>query len=78
MRLRKDGMQGRILLSELVEIARNPEHVCVERDKRALRDLALLQPNNTIHTNVRSILLNSAVGDGLDLRFTNPIKEETT
>ena len=66
-----------IPLYEAVQLARNPNHILFEKSDEPLRELEWLEAfthRPRLHQSIAAILRNMAVGEGLDMTFTSPLK----
>ena len=62
-----------IALYELVMKCRNRDHQFFGNAPDILKDLNLLESDNSVHSSIRNIILSLATGDGLDMKFVNPV-----
>ena len=66
-----------IVLYELVMKCRDRNHRCFGNTADVLKQLALLQSDNSVHSSIRNIVLSSAEGDGSNMEFVNPVQGKT-
>lgn len=62
-----------IALYELVLKCRDRDHQFFGHTADDLKDLELLQSDNSVHSSIRNIILSSTVGDGIDMTFVSPV-----
>lgn len=61
------------LFYELVQLARNKDHMPFGSTGRDLMKRGLIDENMGMHRDVRDIIVCSVEGDGLDMRMVNPL-----
>jgi hypothetical protein len=65
-----------LALYELAMKARDKGHVIFGNLDKPLKEMALLEHGNTIHSCIKNIVLSAVEGDGFDMCLVNPIKEK--
>lgn len=67
-----------IALYELVMLCCDAKHQLFGNTGTILRDMALIEPDGSIRDEIKAFFKNSAQGDGPDMQFVNPIKQDTS
>lgn len=67
------GLPGAIDAYELVEKCKDPSHKMFGDSEKHLIDIGLMDGLGRIHDSIRNVVLSSAIGEGLELRFENPV-----
>jgi hypothetical protein len=62
-----------IALYELVQIARNKDHIVFGNLDEELKRLNLIDHNGTMHSSIRNIILSAFKGDDFEMVFVSPI-----
>ena len=66
---------GDLAVYDLVMMCRDPNYnpfpSCLER----LKARSLVEPDGRVHQSIRNVVLSMAEGDGLEMKFSNPVKE---
>ena len=58
---------------EIVQKARNRDHVMFGKSGQVCKDISLLKPDDSMHGSIRNIILSSVAGDGLSMRLVSPV-----
>ena len=67
------GLPGAIDAYELVEKCKDPSHKMFGDSEKHLIDVGLMEGPGRIHDSIKNIVLSSALGEGLELRFGDPV-----
>lgn len=73
MALRSLMAEEPIVLYELVMKCRDRDHRFFGNTGERLQELALAQPDGSIHGSIRNIVLSATSGEGLDLVLHSPV-----
>jgi len=68
--------QDPISFYELVTKCRNREHTIFGNCGDILRDLQLIQSDNSVHDSIKNIVLSAVSGEGFEMILGNPIATE--
>lgn len=71
--IKSQDLQDHLALYELREKARNPNHKFFGTLGEKLRSLGLVDESGQVPSYVKDLVLSSAQGEGLDVRYVNPI-----
>ncbi len=67
-----EGLAGVYAVIELVELCRDPTHVCSKDEEEKLRELSLIGTDGRVHETTRDVVLSAASGDGVGLVLVSP------
>jgi len=73
--LLRDGLRGLQAGFDLLMLAKNPDHKIADTEKKLLIELALMQPDGSLHEDIKSVARCAYEIDGWDVRQINPIVE---
>ncbi|OGG60659.1 hypothetical protein A2765_03745 [Candidatus Kaiserbacteria bacterium RIFCSPHIGHO2_01_FULL_56_24] len=69
------GIPGICAVSDLYERCQNPKHSIANDELKALKDLALIQPNGRVHDTTKNVVLSAITGKSFDIKMGSPIKQ---
>ena len=72
------GIPGMCAVSDLYERCQNPKHQIANGELKALKDLALIQPDGRIHDTIKNGVLSAITGKSFDIKMGSPIKQTTS
>jgi len=59
---------------ELVMLCRDKKHTLFGISGETLKNLALVQPDGSVHDSIRNIITSAVTGEELEMTITSPIK----
>lgn len=74
-RMFEDGIGGALLAYELAMKCRDPNHQIFGSMGKKLQDLALIDANGRVNSQIKNVVLSAMKGDGLDMELVNPVAE---
>lgn len=71
----KEDVVAQTMFYDIVMKSRDRAYQIDPLNEKALQDLTLLQADGNPHNSIKNIVVSAVIGDGLNMKFQNPIAE---